>query len=351
MTERRSASRAILLAVAVATTLVVLAPFIGEARRWLRATLPGQYVLIINLIVGSCALAVVVTALVRVRSQRVLRFGLMAAGALGAVTYATLTGSTDAGVAAVEHFHFVQYGLIVWLFYRAWRPQGDLTSLCWPLAAALVFGAAEEWLQWFVPGRVGEINDVLLNGVAIVCGLLVSTGLQLPASGWWRPSAAAVRRAGAGLVVVVAVLAAFIWTIHVGYAIDDPAGGRFLSRYSASQLDQLAADRAARWATDPPLVLARVSREDQYRSEAEAHVRARNNAWDAGDVRTAWHENLILERYYAPVLDTPSHVSATGHRWAPEHRLDAERRYNALPPGTFTSRAAVDTRWTFGPAS
>ncbi len=40
----------------------------------------------------------------------------------------------------------------------------------------------------------------------------------------------------------------------------------------------------------------------------------------------ARHENLILEKYYAPVLDTPSYVSATGHRWPPSQRADAESR-------------------------
>ena len=38
------------------------------------------------------------------------------------------------------------------------------------------------------------------------------------------------------------------------------------------------------------------------------------------------HENLILEKYYAPVLDTPSYVSAQGHRWPASQRADAEAR-------------------------
>jgi hypothetical protein len=94
-------------------------------------------------------------------------------------------------------------------------------------------------------------------------------------------------------------------------------------------------------------VLRTLAREDQYRSEGEAHVRARNGAWERGDVATAWGENLVLERYYAPVLDTPSHISKTGHRWHPDHRADAERRFQALAaPPPFVSAAAVDTRFS-----
>ena len=28
--------------------------------------------------------------------------------------------------------------------------------------------------------------------------------------------------------------------------------------------------------------------------------------WEAGDVTAAWHENLILERFFVPVLDAPT---------------------------------------------
>ena len=50
-------------------------------------------------------------------------------------------------------------------------------------------------------------------------------------------------------------------------------------------------------------------------SEGLLHVQERNRRWEAGDIRAAWSENLILEKYYAPVLDTPSYISRTGHRW------------------------------------
>jgi hypothetical protein len=57
-----------------------------------------------------------------------------------------------------------------------------------------------------------------------------------------------------------------------------------------------------------------------------AHVQRRNQSWAAGNVLAARHENLILEKYYAPVLDAPSYLSPTGHRWPPEQRADAESR-------------------------
>ena len=53
-------------------------------------------------------------------------------------------------------------------------------------------------------------------------------------------------------------------------------------------------------------------------------MQRRNEHWDEGNVLAARHENLILEKYYAPVLDAPSYVSAAGHRWPAEQRAHAE---------------------------
>ena len=68
------------------------------------------------------------------------------------------------------------------------------------------------------------------------------------------------------------------------------------------------------------------------------HVRERNRCWTEQNVRCAWHENLILEQYFAPVLDTPSYVSANGFRWPSEQRADAATRQ---PPddGLYSSEA------------
>jgi VanZ family protein len=334
------------LACAVSLSLVAAAPFIGEFRRWLAAALPGHYVWIINGAVGLGVLSVAVLALTRIREDRGWRFATLACAGTSAATFALTTGSPVPSVAAVEHFHFVQYGVITALFYRVWRTRADLSSLFLPMSAGVVFGALEEWWQWFLPVRVGDLGDVLLNIVAIACGLLVSVSFAPLGRGWrdvWRQGR---RASAAGVLIAALAVAAFTWTVHVGYTVRDPAIGVFMSRYSADVLPALSAQRTAQWAVDPPLVRRTLAREDQYWSEGEAHVRARNDAWARGEVRTAWGENLVLERYYSPVLDTPSHISATGHRWAPEHRSDAERRRAALPVTSFTSKAAVDTRFS-----
>jgi len=195
-----------------------------------------------------------------------------------------------------------------------------------PVLACLLVGTLDEWFQWFIPARVGEVRDVLLNLVAIGSGLLFSLGLDPPSRLFAPLSAASRRRAAILAAVGLVVFGGFFQSVHLGYEIGDADAGVFRSRYTAAELAAIGEERAARWKTNPPLTWSRLSQEDQYMTEGVAHVQRRNQLWAAGSVLAARHENLILERYYAPVLDAPSYISPTGHRWSPEQRADAEAR-------------------------
>ena len=83
----------------------------------------------------------------------------------------------------------------------------------------------------------------------------------------------------------------------------------------------------------------RLSREDEYLTEGMEHVRERNEQWAAGMIRAAWLKNRILEKYYAPVLRTPSH-EGMNHAWPDAQRADAQgRATTAEPRGPFVSAA------------
>jgi hypothetical protein len=84
-----------------------------------------------------------------------------------------------------------------------------------------------------------------------------------------------------------------------------------------------------------------VSREDQYLSEGLWHVQRRNEAWQNEDLAVAWRENLILEKFFAPVLDAQTYASATPQRWPSEQRAEAASR----PGVDRRPRACSDYRW------
>ena len=108
----------------------------------------------------------------------------------------------------------------------------------------------------------------------------------------------------------------------LGHEIADPQAGEFLSRYSAEELRAPSRDRAVRWQSAPPRDLRRTSIEDQYLAEAAWHVQRRNEVEDAQRV---WHENLILETYFAPALDFPTYATGVGARW-PHYVAGSMRR-------------------------
>src|SRR3954470_16203674 len=105
------------LAITTATALVLSAPFIGFVRSWIRSTFPGQCVRIVAGAIAALGAAAILAALLRIRENRLVRYAALVA-ALGFAAWFSLseaTGNLDVDV--VQRFHFIEYGLITFLFY------------------------------------------------------------------------------------------------------------------------------------------------------------------------------------------------------------------------------------------
>jgi VanZ family protein len=350
LTPRRGRGLALILAIAASIALVLAAPAIGSARSALRAAFPGTFSRLIEGGLALIVLGAIGVGLARIRTHRALRYGALAAALAIAWVYSAATGSADPAIRAVERVHFVEFGVIAWLFLRVWRDRPDASAIVAPALAALITGIGDEAFQWFLPARVGELADVVLNAVAIGCGLLAGAAITPPANPAGRWTGVSVRLVTRLLALTILALAGFVHLVHLGHRLDEPGIGVFETRYTADELEALGRVRAETWRRDPPLVRPpRFSREDQYMTEGLQHVQARNDAWDHGDPLTAWRENRILERFFAPVLDTPSYVARDGHRWSAAHRADAERRIAGRDAAPFSSRAFPYPIFTWPP--
>jgi len=69
--------------------------------------------------------------------------------------------------------HFVGYFTLSWLLFRAWRDTFPLPGRGWSIRWARIsfFMAAlvaclDEWHQTYIPGRTGNVHDVLLDSTA-----------------------------------------------------------------------------------------------------------------------------------------------------------------------------------------
>jgi hypothetical protein len=319
-------------AVAASALVIVSAAYVPDLSAAIAVAFPGHYRLIVGGLVLAAVVVATVVVAVRIRTDRAQRFGLLAIGVAGAASYFALFRTGNVDVDVVEAFHFVEYGALAMLFYRASRQYRDARRLVLPLLAGLAVGILDESLQWFLATRVGEAHDVMLDLAAVTCVLFVAVALDPPAA-----SAFALPRAALAHVIAVAgavliLFGAFFSAAHLGYAIDDPEIGVFRSRYDAETLRQLAADRQQRWSHGLPRPNGRFAREDQYLTEALWHVRERNDAIAVGDAKTAWGENRILEKFYAPLLEVPA-VNAE-YRWPPDQRAltaAAAARVNGEP--------------------
>jgi VanZ like protein len=330
----------VLLAIAAAVAIVLSAPFMGQIRSALQAALPsGAYRAVLGAIVAGAVLAAVGVGVVRIRERRALRYGAILLSLAIGVGYARLSATGNANVDLVERIHFVEYGLLALLFFRAWRDRGDPSMIVATFLACTIVAFVDEWLQWFLPARVGEIRDVALNAIAVACGLLFALGLDLP-----RRMQAHMSRKTARVVAVLSAAtvltgAAFVDIIHLGHEVTWERS-TLRSRFTEVQLDALSIERAKRWSQDgPPLTLQRLSREDQYLAEGLWHVQHRNEAASAGEAQVAWRENLILERFFAPVLEWPSYAAPTASRWPPAQRENVAAA-ESLDDRPYVSQAA-----------
>jgi hypothetical protein len=271
-------------ACAVSLALVLGAPFLGQLRGLLRdAVGGGTFVTVMAAVVLGGAGAAIVFAVARIRERRRERYAALVAALAIAVGYAIVSSTGNAEVDAVERFHFIEYGAITVLFYMTWHPNAHTTRgggpaksprvgdpawrraedgslLVMPMLAGFIVATLEEWLQWFIPARIGEARDVLLNSFAIGCGLLFSLALDPPVRPTWKLTAGSRRRVCRLASVAILLFGGFFDSVHLGYEIRDAEAGVFRSRYAAGELTERAAARAREWAANPPLTWRRLSR-------------------------------------------------------------------------------------------
>ncbi len=252
-----------------------------------------------------------------------------------------------------EAFHFVQYGLLGILLFRALRFRLADGSVY--IVAALIGAAAgilDELIQWITPRRYFDFRDIGLN---VLSGVLVQVAIALAVkpdgvSGSWSiRGRRSICRAG----LFVALLLFFCvantprfkaWyekfipaaalvsevTAEYGYRIEDPSVGMFFSRLPAGELRRQNELRGAEVAA----MLNKVRSDEAYHRfvarnsgfidpfafEARVHI-FRRDRYAAGMNKSdrtpeekaynAWvaqSEHRILASYFPAVLENSVHA-------------------------------------------
>lgn len=253
-----------------------------------------------------------------------------------------------------EAVHVAEYGLLGLLVFRALGH--DLRDhAIYPAGALIVgiIGTADEYIQWVVPSRYFDLRDILINFVAgCLAQVAIFAGLR-PRLIAGFPSRASYGRLCYLLAAALALLGigmqntpervAWYAARHpalqflldgqsmmaeYGYLYEDPATGRFRSRFDREQLARLDRERGAEVAAildryvrgegyRPFLSRHSVIR-DPYAHEAGVHLYRREYYIDraregldpvAAHYLVAYRENRILENYF------PRAIEMSKHRW------------------------------------
>ena len=245
-----------------------------------------------------------------------------------------------------EAFHFVQYGVLSLLLFRALSHRFSDPSI---YVAAMLIGAAfgifDELIQWVVPQRYFDYRDIGINALAVgLVQVALAAGIR-PGFVRGRPSPAGTQL---GFRAAIANLALLLFclsntpslkdsysrflpgaaaldqvTAEYGFRIEDPAIGVFFSRLPATELRHhdrefgaVAADTLNRVRSDRlygRFLQENPAHRDPLAVEARIHLFRRDrhalialDPQDPDQTRAAAHvahrENQILEAYFSNTL-------------------------------------------------
>lgn len=283
-----------------------------------------------------------------------------------------------------EALHFVEYGILAVLVYRALchRIQ-DPSVYVGAVLLCLIVGVVDEGIQWATPGRYWGIGDIWLNGLAATLVMAgIALGLRPPiikTYPTWQGIHLSCRLALVALVLLGASLlntpARIAWYSHhipfleslrtnesvmweYGFMYSDPEIGIFRSRLAPKVLqhsDRARGAEAARILDNYKdrrayleflTIYTPVS--DPFLHEARVHLFRRNRLHqramktDSRDAKTdfsneAHLENRILEKYF------PHTLSLSSYTWNRSQRESVQENLPSSPTriDSYVSRQVV----------
>lgn len=116
----------------------------------------------------AISIAVAVTAVLLVRGRRSFAMTASRAGVLITIAVLFVAATLRLSTVPEEAIHFVEYGVLGVLVYRALAPDCE-NLLVYPTALMVCASVAQldEALQWAMPGRYWELRDVGINITAV----------------------------------------------------------------------------------------------------------------------------------------------------------------------------------------
>lgn len=230
-----------------------------------------------------------------------------------------------------EAFHFVQYGVLGILIFRALSHRiGDPSIYFVAAMAGMLFGAVDELLQWIVPRRFFDFRDIAINALAVAL-VQVALGAGL------KP--AYIRgRAGATGLRIGWSLAAFNGLLLLFCANNTPHFMEVYARWipSASHVDESTAEYGYLIGTkDTVMFKSRLSAEELSKQDLERGEEV------GGIIKkhyNRWRYLRFLDR--TPAHTAPLAVEARSHVYWRDYHVKIIRDPET-PPETASASARI----------
>jgi len=369
--------------------IYVTIPFARAIQKWVQAHAGREWF-------GYAVIAIVLLAAVRT-IVFLVRHRVRARGSyvwLSAVAVVFVWYTIELWDNAEEAMHFVQYGVLGLLIYRALTHRvRDVTIYFTAAVIGAIVGTIDEAIQWATPDRYWALRDIWLNFFAVaLVQVAIARGLKPPLIS--SPIAPVnVQRLCRFAVVALLLLAAsllntparidwyasripflrFLKTnesvmFEYGYLYEDPDIGVFRSRLSPEELartDRERGENAAR-------ILDQYQGDEAYRAflkrytpvsdpflhEARVHLFSRDRLWSRAEsyrdqehrfrplITRAYREHLILAKYFSHTLKqsaytlSPEQVAFLEEHQLPDFKFES-RVSNKLVTGVTEGQIAM----------
>lgn len=355
--------------------IFVTIPFVRAAVTYVEQNWGGD---LFSYLVTACVIlaSAAAVALLLKRGRKSVTGYAWLLGIAGIVIYLTLY--LRAG-SAVEAVHFLQYGMLSLLLFRAFAHRvNDYSIYAAVTISGGVIGMVDETIQWLTPQRYFDVGDIWLNAmaVALVQAALAAGIRPRRISGW--PGGGGLRR----LCRLAAVAVAYLGLCHIntpdrvawlserlplpdaivdeigimveyGHLHGDAETAVFRSRLTKEDLRQAARERPEAGARLPSrfedseqyieFLMTHTPLNDPFMHEAGVHLYSRDYNLERAREETdgekrrrrftsAYWENRILEETFAELL------RLSGARW-PEG-LEAEVKGKIDGGRVFESRVS-----------
>lgn len=353
-------------------------PFVRHLREAFVARWPAEAIGIGVMLVVVGVAVVSITALRRLRKPPADVLWLLAAAGATILWTAALMGQPE------EAVHFLEYGVLGLLLYRALRLQiPDATVFVAAALVGVIVGTADEIIQWIVPGRYFDFRDIVLNGGASVLVQIVVWRMAPPPS---LPVNRTSLRLLCRLLAVWVLMLAFCTSAtpgrvsraarflpelrttdsaicDYGHSLVIEPTTRFRSRLTFEGLgrnDQTRAQEVAALldasrGAYKEFLLANPSSEDPFSYEARVHIftrdrrlaealRAESDSSKHRELMTAaFRENLILETAFGTTIERSSFAWSPPKRARIEEAQDPDSVYTS-PVGSHLMTAITENR-------